>query len=116
MAQTRAVSKVCRIALSWIMTLAGYEPTPAEEIGNSITETEKAETETEQITEGHLKMLYAVIDGLKISNDVAKKTAGRILNKEIRSFKELSKKEALILIDELKILYKEDKKEGNKNE
>jgi len=32
MAQTRAVSKVCRIALSWVMVLAGFEPTPAEEI------------------------------------------------------------------------------------
>lgn len=32
MAQTRAVSKVCRLALSWVMVLAGYEPTPAEEM------------------------------------------------------------------------------------
>jgi len=32
MAETRAVSKAFRICLSWVMTLAGYEPTPAEEI------------------------------------------------------------------------------------
>ena len=32
MAQTRAVSKVCRLAFSWIMVLAGYEATPAEEM------------------------------------------------------------------------------------
>lgn len=32
MAQTRAVSKVCRMALSWVIVLAGYEPTPAEEM------------------------------------------------------------------------------------
>lgn len=32
MAQTRAVSRVCRLALSWIPVLAGYEPTPAEEM------------------------------------------------------------------------------------
>ena len=32
MAQTRAVSKAFRLALSWVMTLAGYEPTPAEEM------------------------------------------------------------------------------------
>lgn len=32
MAITRATSKVCRIALSWVMTLAGYAPTPAEEM------------------------------------------------------------------------------------
>lgn len=32
MAITRATSKACRIAFSWVMTLAGYEVTPAEEI------------------------------------------------------------------------------------
>lgn len=45
MAQTRAVSKVCRLVLSWIMTLAGYEPTPAEEVENvySINQENKEE-------------------------------------------------------------------------
>lgn len=33
MATTRAMSKVCRIVLSWIMKLSGYHVTPAEEIG-----------------------------------------------------------------------------------
>jgi len=32
MANTRATSKVCRQVLSWVMTLAGYAPTPAEEM------------------------------------------------------------------------------------
>ena len=32
MAQTRAVSKAMRVALSWVMALAGFEPTPAEEM------------------------------------------------------------------------------------
>jgi hypothetical protein len=32
MAITRATSKACRIALSWIMHLAGYQVTPAEEM------------------------------------------------------------------------------------
>ena len=32
MAQTRAVGKVCRIALAWVVVLAGYAPTPAEEM------------------------------------------------------------------------------------
>lgn len=31
MAITRATSKACRIALSWVMNLAGYEPTPLED-------------------------------------------------------------------------------------
>lgn len=32
MAQTRATGKACRLAFSWIMKLAGYEPTPSEEM------------------------------------------------------------------------------------
>jgi hypothetical protein len=32
MAATRATGKTCRLAFSWIMTLAGYDATPAEEI------------------------------------------------------------------------------------
>jgi hypothetical protein len=32
MAATRATSKVCRLAFSWVMVLAGFSPTPAEEI------------------------------------------------------------------------------------
>ena len=35
MAQTRATGKACRLAFSWIMALAGYEPTPAEEMPDS---------------------------------------------------------------------------------
>ena len=32
MAITRATGKACRLAFSWIMALAGFEPTPAEEM------------------------------------------------------------------------------------
>lgn len=32
MAQTRATGKAFRLAFSWVMTLAGFEPTPAEEM------------------------------------------------------------------------------------
>lgn len=35
MSQTRAAGKVCRVSLSWIMTLAGYSTTPAEEMGGT---------------------------------------------------------------------------------
>lgn len=34
MAQTRATGKACRLAFSWIMSLAGYEATPAEEMND----------------------------------------------------------------------------------
>jgi len=39
MAQTRATGKAFRLAFSWVMTLAGFEPTPAEEM--PATETKK---------------------------------------------------------------------------
>ena len=32
MAATRATSKACRLAFSWVMVLAGFQPTPAEEM------------------------------------------------------------------------------------
>jgi hypothetical protein len=39
MAQTRAAGKVLRLLLGWIVTLAGYEPTPAEEMIDEPTPT-----------------------------------------------------------------------------
>lgn len=36
MAQTRAASKVCRLAFSWVMVLAGFKPTPAEEMEETV--------------------------------------------------------------------------------
>lgn len=43
MAQTRATGKACRLAFSWIMKLAGYEATPAEEMPAN-TQDKSAET------------------------------------------------------------------------
>jgi hypothetical protein len=44
MAQTRALSKALRLALSWVVVLAGYDPTPAEEL----PEAQAAPVETPQ--------------------------------------------------------------------
>ena len=38
MAQTRATSKAMRLPLAWVMTLAGYEATPAEEMAGGTTQ------------------------------------------------------------------------------
>lgn len=55
MAQTRATGKAFRLAFSWIVKLAGYEPTPAEEVvidqengngnGNNASQTPKVENQ-----------------------------------------------------------------------
>jgi len=42
MAITRATGKAYRLGFSWIMTLAGYEPTPAEEMDGVLVERPKA--------------------------------------------------------------------------
>jgi hypothetical protein len=46
MAQTRATGKACRLAFSWIMLLAGYEVTPAEEMTPMIEAVAVQETPT----------------------------------------------------------------------
>jgi hypothetical protein len=43
MAATRATGKACRLAYSWIMVLAGYEATPAEEMIDNHQEPPKAQ-------------------------------------------------------------------------
>ena len=51
MAQTRATGKACRLAFSWIMSLAGYEVTPAEEMAPVIEA--EADTRTASSGKGH---------------------------------------------------------------
>ena len=53
MAQTRATGKACRLAFSWIMALAGYEPTPAEEL----PDTRQQPDDDPLITDAQHKML-----------------------------------------------------------
>jgi hypothetical protein len=62
MAQTRAISKSCRNALSWVMVLAGVEATPAEEM----TEFEKRNVKED----GGFKQMFK-------ENGVAKELANR---------------------------------------
>jgi len=57
MAQTRAISKVCRASLSWCMTLAGYEATPYEEVAGRDFTRDK----------GHEDKLKACIQGIMSS-------------------------------------------------
>lgn len=70
MAQTRATGKACRLAFSWIMALAGYEPTPAEEMSDTrrdeptTTEkpVEKLAAGDRLITDNQRKLLEAKIN------------------------------------------------------
>ena len=78
MAQTRATGKACRLAFSWIMSLAGYEPTPAEEmipIVESVAGQEPVVTvpapvsEPTRITASQHKLLEAQIRDYGLNSD-----------------------------------------------
>jgi len=90
MAETRAVSKAFRICLSWVMTLAGYEPTPAEEVSeemlnNKVIEQKIVETpvveqvnlnvdnKSKKITEKQRKLLFVRLREAGIPEEVLKK-------------------------------------------
>jgi hypothetical protein len=56
MAQTRAIGKAYRNILGWIMKLAGYEPTPAEEAEGIKTTLQKEKT----IDDGYISILAEI--------------------------------------------------------
>lgn len=63
MAQTRATGKACRLAFSWIMSLAGYEVTPAEEMSPIIEAEQEPEREkSARINERQHRKLEATIN------------------------------------------------------
>lgn len=61
MAQTRAISKVCRVALSWVMVLAGFQGTPAEEMPGDKPETRKRTGKTQQSLKGRQEVLAGLV-------------------------------------------------------
>lgn len=65
MAQTRAEGKAARLGFSWIMTLGGFAPTPAEEMVSEVevvdqTPSPEKETVYKKITEKQRKRLFAI--------------------------------------------------------
>ncbi|SJM95963.1 hypothetical protein [Crenothrix polyspora] len=71
MAQTRATGKACRLAFSWIMSLAGYEVTPAEEM-TPIIEAVQVEAPPARITASQHKLLEAQIRDYKLDRERVK--------------------------------------------
>ena len=89
MAQTRATGKACRLAFSWIMSLAGYEATPVEEMA-PILEMEVVEPSVQtktnaktssRITEAQQKHLEIQINAYGLNRERVKtwlKTAWQV--------------------------------------
>ena len=69
MAQTRATGKACRLAFSWIMSLAGYEVTPAEEMMPIIEAEPMPPT---KITASQHKLLEAQIRDYRLDRERVK--------------------------------------------
>lgn len=90
MAQTRGTGKVGRLALSWVMTLAGYEALPAEEVPGA---PERVEREGEGLT-GEQRIAFARIFSSAGSqeerNNLKKKAAEIIEDLGYRNWQEFS--------------------------
>lgn len=105
MAQTRATSKVLSILLKWVVVLAGFKPTPAEEVDQTTVDAsfERQDGEPKQqvkrperkaapeapkaeekprdpdcISEGQGKRLYAICKQLKLSDEEIKAEMKRL--------------------------------------
>jgi hypothetical protein len=79
MAQTRACAKALRNVLAWVVVLAGYRPTPAEEMheaGNNrppvAAPQKKGDTDPNKISEAQKKRFYAIAKGTGFSDDEIK--------------------------------------------
>lgn len=80
MAQTRACAKALRNVLAWVVVLAGYHPTPAEEmegVKQPLQEPQKKNGEKpkpsgEVISEAQQKRFFAIAKNTKASNDAIK--------------------------------------------
>lgn len=112
MAQTRAIGKAYRNLIGWVMKLAGYESTPAEEIknGNGV-KTEKTQVKDilagpkeKQLIESYCKKLGA--DDPDKAYELIKKLTGIELN-----LQELTKNDAMTIITKLL-----EKLNSNRNE
>ena len=95
MAQTRAIGKAYRNLLGWVMKMAGYESTPAEEIKKGMVEKEvKEATRKENKVD---KMMASDSDRERIGN-IAKDIGYKVSKK---SLDELTKVEASKLLFKL---------------
>jgi hypothetical protein len=110
MAQTRAAGKAFRLSFSWIITLSGYEPTPAEEL---------EEIEAERTRMATTNRPFVDDDGL--ITDKQKEFLIRIagsqleeVEKKVGPIEMLTKEQATKVINEILRRKEEKKKQENK--
>ncbi len=121
MAQTRACAKALRLCFSWIVTLAGFDPTPAEELVDTNTQTKETKKETANlqdkdngVTQSQLKMIGVLFNQLGIKDREERlANVASIINREISSSNELTKEEASKVIEALKTAVKATEEQPN---
>lgn len=97
MAQTRAMGKAYRMAFSWIIELAGFKATPAEEMTS------------EEIFEGELVREYHDVEpGFVTANNVEKVNDDPVARNWVKSLCSLAKKEGKPCLKGVLIQYAKD--------
>lgn len=73
MSITRATGKAFRLSFSWIMTLAGYEPTPAEEMTSDVIEGQVVESKSkpkDNENSNDTEAIYQAVVDAKLSENI----------------------------------------------
>lgn len=117
MAQTRAGAKALRNLLAWVAVLAGYKPTPAEEMVENATkmplpELSQSEIKSEMkdlITEPQRKKIFVLAKQLNIPDDQVESMADSFFGK--LHISDLTKPEASKLIEALIQMVREKENE-----
>lgn len=94
MAQTRATSKALRQPLGFVMTLAGFNPTPAEEMPPVTQHTSGGTAKV--ITKKQLDRLHAIAGEAKCSEDEQKRIVAEIAGVKSRTLIPVDKYEAVV--------------------
>ena len=109
MAQTRACAKALRNAFAWVVVLAGFRATPAEEMTNPLEVLDQPPV-NEKATEAQLKTIFAITKDLGAKNkEEARKIIKDTITIDVPSFSTLTKKNASIIIEWLKGAVNADK-------
>lgn len=99
MAQTRAGSKALRNRFAWVVVLAGYRPTPAEEIPDDKTIANRA-TQQQASTEAQRKAIFASSKEMQVDESYLRQYIKATYG--VEHTKDLTKKQASELIDSIK--------------
>jgi hypothetical protein len=98
MAQTRAMGKAYRMALSYIVGLAGYQTTPAEEMPEPATKN-SPKPSTKKISDAQRKRLFAIASEHGVLDDRVKEIV--LLTGGVESTKDLTVERYDLVIDML---------------